>query len=442
MKHIVIIGNGIAGVTAARHIRKNSDYKITIISGETEYFFSRTAIMYVYMGHMKFEHTQPYENDFWKKNNIDLIFDFAEKIDYENQSIFLQKGNSINYDKLILATGSKSVIFNWEGKDANGVMSLYKKQDLDKLIEMTPKIKKAIVIGGGLIGIELCEMLASQKIKTTFLIRENSFWNTILPKDESIMVSNHIKDHHIDIRFNMVMSKILKDDKNNVKGILTENDEKIDCDLVGICVGVTPNIDFIKSTELKTNRGILVNKYLETNIPNIYAIGDCAELTLPKIGRSPIEAVWYCGRMMGETVAQTITKKPTEYNPGVWFNSAKLFDIEYVTYGKVSSVPIEDEGHLYWQHPSKNISIRLSYDKETGITLGAIGMGLRLSHTFFDQIIREEWKIDKSIENLHLANFDPEFFDNYFNDIKTNFLEKIKTQPYGSPKKHSFNCSI
>ena len=72
MEHIVIIGNGISGVTAARHIRKLSDKKITIVSAETDYFFSRTALMYVYMGHMKFEHTQPYENWFWKKNRIEL----------------------------------------------------------------------------------------------------------------------------------------------------------------------------------------------------------------------------------------------------------------------------------------------------------------------------------------------------------------------------------
>ncbi|MEQ9582580.1 MAG: FAD/NAD(P)-binding oxidoreductase, partial [Arenibacter sp.] len=73
MEHIVIIGNGISGITAARHIRKLSDKKITIISAESNYFFSRTALMYVYMGHMKFEHTQPYENWFWKKNRLDLV---------------------------------------------------------------------------------------------------------------------------------------------------------------------------------------------------------------------------------------------------------------------------------------------------------------------------------------------------------------------------------
>ena len=81
MQHIVIIGNGVSGVTLARHVRKLSDHKVSIISAETDYFFSRTALMYVYMGHMKFEHTQPYENWFWKKNRTDLVKGYIEKVD-------------------------------------------------------------------------------------------------------------------------------------------------------------------------------------------------------------------------------------------------------------------------------------------------------------------------------------------------------------------------
>ena len=88
---IVIIGNGISGVTAARHIRKNSNEEITIISSESKYFFSRTALMYVYMGHMKFEHTQPYEAHFWEKNRINLVEDFILKIDTENKILIYQE---------------------------------------------------------------------------------------------------------------------------------------------------------------------------------------------------------------------------------------------------------------------------------------------------------------------------------------------------------------
>lgn len=104
MEKIVIIGNGIAGVTAARHIRKLSDKEITIISAETDYFFSRTALMYVYMGHMKFDHIKPYEDGFWKKNRIDLIRDYVTYVDHRNKRLKLEKGPDVAYDKLILAT--------------------------------------------------------------------------------------------------------------------------------------------------------------------------------------------------------------------------------------------------------------------------------------------------------------------------------------------------
>ena len=81
MKHIAIIGNGVSGITAARHIRKLADFKVTVISSETEYFFSRTALMYIYMGHMNYENTKPYEDWFWRKNKIDLVMDLVQKVD-------------------------------------------------------------------------------------------------------------------------------------------------------------------------------------------------------------------------------------------------------------------------------------------------------------------------------------------------------------------------
>src|SRR5690554_5703442 len=130
MEHIVIIGNGISGVTAARHIRKLSDKKITLISAETEYFFSRTALMYVYMGHMKFEHLKPYEDWFWEKNRIELIHDWVTDIDAESKTVETSAGKHLSYDQLVLATGSKPNKFGWPGQDLQSVQGLYSLQDL------------------------------------------------------------------------------------------------------------------------------------------------------------------------------------------------------------------------------------------------------------------------------------------------------------------------
>ncbi|MFN5774050.1 NAD(P)/FAD-dependent oxidoreductase, partial [Flavobacterium sp.] len=203
MEHVVIIGNGISGVTLARHIRKQSEKKITIISSESDYFFSRTALMYVFMGHMKFEHTQPYENWFWKKNRIDLKKAFVKNVDTDSKLVIFSSGEVLKYDKLVIATGSKPSKFGWPGQDLKGVMGMYHKQDLENLEKYAPNnqiCKQAVIVGGGLIGIELAEMLHSRNIPVTFLVREDSFWNGVLPQGESAMINRHIKNHHIDLR--------------------------------------------------------------------------------------------------------------------------------------------------------------------------------------------------------------------------------------------------
>lgn len=106
--HHVIIGNGITGITAARTIRKNSNHKITVISGETDYFYSRTALMYIYMGHMRFKDTKPYEDWFWKKNNIELKHAWVQSIHPESRQVMFADGSALQYDTLLIATGSVS----------------------------------------------------------------------------------------------------------------------------------------------------------------------------------------------------------------------------------------------------------------------------------------------------------------------------------------------
>ncbi len=422
MEKIVIIGNGISGVTAARHIRKNSDKQIVIISAESEHFYSRTALMYIYMGHMRYEDVKPYEDWFWDKNRIELKFDYVAGVNTATKTLSMKSGDTVNYDKLVLAVGSKPNKFGWEGQDLDGVQGMYSLQDLEKIEKYSKNAKRAVIVGGGLIGVELTEMMLSRDIATTILVREGRFWGNVLPKGEGELVQRHMVDeHHVDLRLNTELEAILDDGNGRVKGVRTKSGDVIDCELVGLTAGVSPNIGFLEGSAIETKRGILVNEFFETNIADVYAIGDCAEFKTSVNGRRNIEQVWYTGRIMGETLAYTLTGNKKAYDPGPWFNSAKFFDIEYQTYGWVFPDLKEGETDFYWEHEKGKKCIHLVWDKASHEFKGINVFGIRLRHELFDKWLKEKRSVKYVMENLNAANFDPEFYKKHEKEIVGKF---------------------
>lgn len=419
-EHIVIIGNGVSGVTTARFIRKLSNHKITIISGETEHFFSRTALMYIYMGHMKYEHTKPYEDWFWEKNRITLVFEYVNKVNTKDKTLLLNNKETVKYDKLVIACGSTPNKFGWSGQDLEAVQGMYSYQDLQGMETYSKGLEQAVVVGGGLIGIEMAEMFHSRNIPVSFLVREKSYWNNVLPPEESAMINRHILENHIDLQLETELKEILPDANGKARAVITSKGEEIPCQFVGLTAGVSPNIQFLKDSEhceIELGKGILVNEYLETNVPDVFAIGDCAQLQNPSEGRRPIEAIWYTGKMMGETVAYTICGQKIAYKPRLWFNSAKFFEIEYQVYGDVQAHPPENHASVYWEHADGRKSIRIVFDKETKAVLGFNLMGVRYRHEVCEKWILDETSIEEVLVNLGIANFDPEFYKEYEKEI-------------------------
>lgn len=420
-RHVVIIGNGISGVTCARYLRKqDSDVCITIISSETQHFFSRTALMYIYMGHMRYEDTKPYEDHFWEKNRIHLVYDHVTSVHTANKQVQLKDGEPISYGSLVLATGSTPNKFGWPGQELKGVQGLYSYKDLQQMEENTIGIKNAVVVGGGLIGVEMAEMLHSRGINVKFLVREGHFWGGVLPKEESDMIGKHIVQHGIDLQLNAELEKINGED--GVNSITTKSGEEIPCEFVGLTVGVHPNISFLEGSGIETDRGIVVNEFFETNVPCVYAIGDCAQFKEPPgEGRRNIEQVWYTGRMQGKLLAANILGEKQAYRPGNWFNSAKFFDIEYQTYGWVWNQTKENESTFYWQHPSKELAFRVNWDTESKVVLGVNTFGIRIRHEIMDQWLSENISVIDFFKKFRKVNFDPEFYKKYENDIVDQF---------------------
>jgi NADPH-dependent 2,4-dienoyl-CoA reductase/sulfur reductase-like enzyme len=434
MRKIVIIGNGISGITAARHIRKKSQNPIVIISDETEHFFSRTALMYIYMGHMKYEHTKPYEDWFWRKNKLQLIRDFVKRINTDLKKIYFTSGGSLDYDILIIATGSRSNHFGCPGEGLVGVQGLYSYQDLEKMEINTRGIEQAVVVGGGLIGIEMVEMLLSRHIRVTFLVREKSFWDVALPPEESAMVNRHLREHGVDLRLDTELREILPDANGRVRAVVTNRHEELPCQFAGIAVGVHPNIGFLDKSKIETDHGVLVNRFFETSVPDVYAIGDCVQYREPIPGRKTIEQVWYTGRIHGETLALTLTGTRTPYHPGPWFNSAKFFDIEYQIYGKVKNTPDPEEDSLYWEDGNGKRSVRLVFHKSSRNLLGINLMGVRFRHETCDRWIKDHMPLEDVVKDLDRACFDAEFSDNPMDQIRKIYNRYFPDHPVSSRK--------
>lgn len=422
--HIAIIGNGVAGVTAARHIRKQSQHTVTIISDETDHFFSRTALMYVYMGQMTYEQTKPYEDWFWERNRINLVRDRVEEIDTARNTLRLRTGSSIEYDVLLIATGSRPVKIGWPGQTLGGVQGFYSYQDLELLEENTRDARRAVIVGCGLIGMEMAEMLHSRGIAVTMLVREEVPWGNVLSIQEGSLIRRHLEEYGIELRVSTLLKEIQDDGTGRARRVVTTDGDELPADFVALTVGVRPNIGVVRDSGIEVNRGILVDDHLRTNIPNIYAAGDCAEFRNDRPDHPPVEQLWYTARMHGESVARTICGDPTPYDRGIWFNSAKFFDIEFQTYGFVPPVLRDHEETFYWESDDSRRAFRVVWNRQDRAVLGFNLFGIRYRHRVCEDWIRRGVTIDQVMRELPKANFDPEFSARPEGEIQTSFIER------------------
>ena len=441
---IVIIGNGITGITAARTARKLCpEARIRIISKETEYFFSRTALMYIYMGHMRFEDTMPYETHFWEKNRLELIHDNVTDIDTNKRTLQLTQAGAIQYDVLLIATGAAPNKFGWPGQDLPRVQGLYSYQDLEALEQNTANgCRRGVIVGGGLIGIEFAEMLHTRNIPVTMLVREENYWDNVLPVEEAQMINAEIREHHIDLQLQTELKEIQANAEGEAGAVVTSKGETIECDVVGLTAGVHPNITFLKGKDsgIETNRGILVDRYLRTNVPDVLAAGDCAEFREGETSGPPVEQLWYTGRMHGEVAGRILAKRACEiaerpaaakietpaYDRGVWFNSAKFFTIEYQTYGFVPNKLPENNTYV-WKDEQRKQLLRLVWEEAGGERrFTAVNLlGIRMRHDVCEAWIRDGRSIEYVIDHLKDAWFDPEFFSPVYRRVQKHFRKSV-----------------
>ncbi len=408
---IIIVGNGVAGISCAFTAReRDPDARITVVSGETDYFFSRTALMYAFMDVMPRRNLEPYEREVYDRKRIERVRDWVVDLDATRQKVKLESGRELGWDKLVFAVGARPNMFPWAGADAvrDGLVHFVSMHDLETCERLVPSTRQAVVVGGGLIGIELVECLRHHGIDVTFLVREPWYWPMALAAEEADIVTEHMRTHGVDVALSEEMTRIDVDEAGRVAGVETNQGRSIPCQMLGITAGVRANIerfsDFADAPKL--GRGIVVDERLETSLPGVFACGDCAWIE-PSDGREPFgEQIWYSARRQGELVGRNLFGDAIAYEPPLFFNSSKFFEIEYTTVGRVVKLP-DDVTSLFRRLPGRAVTQRIVAHE--GRVIGFNMLGSRWDHALLGRWIEERRSLEWVRKHLAEAQFDVEF---------------------------------
>ncbi|WP_426447863.1 nitrite reductase large subunit NirB [Paenibacillus sp. S-38] len=277
-KKLVLIGNGMAGVWAVEQLLKlaPNQYEVTVFGSEPHPNYNRILLSSVLAGDAKIDDIVINDWNWYKENGITLHAGHTvTKIDTERKSVSTATGITAEYDDLILATGSLPFMLPLPGADKEGVIAFRDINDCNTMIETAKNYKKAIVIGGGLLGLEAARGLLNLNMDVSVVHIFKDLMERQLDQTASQMLRKELEKQGMNFLLEKNTDSILG--KKRVTGVKFKDGSVVEADLVVMAVGIKPNVQLAKDSGLEVNRGIVVNDYLETSIPNVYSVGECAE---------------------------------------------------------------------------------------------------------------------------------------------------------------------
>jgi NADPH-dependent 2,4-dienoyl-CoA reductase/sulfur reductase-like enzyme len=415
--HYVVLGNGVAGMEAALALRARDDgARITLVSAEHDHFFSRPALMYVFAGQTSLRDTEPYDRGLYERMRFERVSGRVASLEAAGHALVFQDGSRLGYERLLLAVGSKARPAPWPGAEGPGLHSFVTLRDLGALDREAKKGMKAAVLGGGLIGVEVAEVLHDRGLHVTFVIREGWYFPVALDRNEATLVAEHLRAHGLDVRLGASVDAIVRGGDGRIRAVRLAGGAEVAADLVVSTIGVVPNTAFLAGSGLKlaASGAIETDDVLRTSAPDVWAAGDCANVTWFDGSRRP-EQLWYTARDQGRLAARSMLGDEVVYRRGTWYNSAKFFDLEYTTAGYVP-VSIDPDGNpivpppdlrtWFQRVPGRFESQRIVVKGER--VVGFNMLGSRWNHEPLLDWIHERRPLEWVLEHLGEAQFDEE----------------------------------
>jgi len=388
MNKYLIVGNGVAGTTAAENIRKNDpDAWITIVTDEELPFYYRIRLPDFLCGEVEESNLIAKKKDWYQKNNITLRL--STKItdgSIKDKTLLTSSGEKIRFDRLILANGATPNIPAIPGSDKKGVFTLHCIQDAKDIISHAGCCKKAVLIGGGLLGLEAGNGLKKLGLEITVV----EFFPRLLPRqldnEGARRLQSILEDRGFSFKLDVKSSTIESNDE--VHGITLENGESIAADMVVISAGVNPKLDLALKLDLDCNRGVKVDKQMRTSQPDIFAAGDIVEFEGKTYG------IWPAALEQGKIAGINISGGEADYEGTVLSNILKVAGIDLASAGD-----IDEKNH----YESKTASSKTIYKKvviDDSKVIGCIMLGDRKNFNRINKAISTGENILSDLDSL------------------------------------------
>ncbi|MBU0759669.1 MAG: FAD-dependent oxidoreductase [Candidatus Omnitrophica bacterium] len=416
-----IIGSSAAGISAVEAIRsKDKKSDITVISDEKKPLYSRCLISYLLAGTIDKDKIWIRPDDFFKKNKAEAILGVrAEKIDLKNREVYLKNKEKVKFNKLLIATGSSPKIDDVPGNDKKGVFPLRTLAHAVQIQAALDKVKSVAVLGGGLIGLRAAYALRSRGKDVSIFVRSPQILSQIIDEESAGIMQRHIEKKGIKI-FTGRYAREIKG-KLSVEGLALDNGSDVDCQLVVVGKGVSPNIEIAKEAGLETNWGIVVDSSLRAGSKDVFAAGDVVEGHDIALEENTINAIWPVACEQGRIAGLNMSGEDQVYDGTLAMNSIEFFGLSVISIGIT-----KPKKAIYKEIVKKDLSNN-KYKKivlRDDVIVGAIFVNAIENIGVIGALIKNKVNV-KDIKDIALENyFDYGRIIKIIKDSKDGFREK------------------
>ena len=334
----VLIGLGPGAIAAAEAIRgADAAAEIVVVGADPHGYYSRPGLAYYLANEVPEKWLRPFTAGELAGLRLTIINARVAAIDPGGHRVTLDGGRELEYDRLLIATGSTAIPTRVPGADLDGVVKLDDLDDARDIIRRSRDAKAAVVVGGGITALEIVEGLHAHGVHVDYFMRQDRYWRNVLSETESHVVEQGLRDGGVTVHNFTELAGILGRD-GRVTGVETGDGTRIPCDLVAVAIGVRPRIELAQAAGLDCARGILVDDYLQSSAEDVYAAGDVAEAASHVTGRRTMEVLWNSAVVKGRTAGLNMATEPLHaYETGVPLNVTRLGGLHTTIIGTVGS---------------------------------------------------------------------------------------------------------